>query len=133
MKVTVAIYVAALFILASCSNEHESAPDDKWVTASSLRPSTVPYTPKPLIIAHEESVGRWVWLPEKAQAKPMSLDNMVGEIAIAKTLRPEPLVLFSFARYADRAKLIETKSRIADALGCSSSSPCIEGTPEQLR
>lgn len=133
MKLAIALTVAVLLILASCSEEPNSAALDNWVTATSLKPPTVAYTPKPIISAREQTPGRWVWLPEKAEAKTLSLDQLLSELRKAKVLSPEPLVLFTFYHRKNRLKLITIKSRIADAMGCSSSSPCIEGTLRQLR
>lgn len=133
MKPFVAYAITPLLTLVSCSSEHASAPVNEWVTASSLSASNVPYTPKPIIVAREQKAGIWVWYPQNATAKAITFDQLVSELVAVKSLRPDPLVLFNFTHHVDRAELAKIKSRIADAAGCSDSSPCIEGTPEQLR
>ena len=62
----------------------------------------------------------------------MALEQLLGEVAAARSLRPDPLILFSFAHHADGSELTDLKVRIARAAGCSSSNPCVEGTPDQL-
>jgi len=133
MKPLAAYAVAALLTLVSCSSERASTPKNEWVTASSLSPPNVPYTPNPIIVAREQRAGIWIWYRKNAPTKAITLEQLLSELVAVKSLRPEPLVLFNFTHHADRSGLAEVKSRIADAAGCSNSSPCVEGTPEQLR
>jgi hypothetical protein len=124
--------ILLLLSLAGCSTEPASAPADRWVTASSLEPPKVAYTPKPIIAVRQTGSDLWVWHPERATPKTIRLEPLLREIAAAKSLNPEPLMLFSFKQGASPARLSEVRSSIADAAGCSPSSPCIEGTPDQL-
>ncbi len=132
MKAAAIFALATSITLGGCSGEHASAPAEKWVAASALPQPAVPYMPKPVITARERSEGHWVWHPENSPAKAMTFDQMLRELTAAKSFNPEPLILFKFARQADRSEWMEARSRIADALGCSSSRPCIEGVPEEI-
>lgn len=74
MKITVVMAAAGMLSLASCSTENDPGPADDWVTASSLGPSEVPYTPKPIIALRETGAGLWIWLPETKSSKTMDLE-----------------------------------------------------------
>jgi hypothetical protein len=134
MRVILRILVVGSFAaLASCSKENGGLSADVWVTASSLGPSSGPYTPRPIITARESENGMWIWHPQWGTAETINLEQLLNKVTEARAFDPEPLILFSFARHADIAELAELRSRIASAAGCSSLEPCVEGTPEQLR
>lgn len=122
-----------LLALVSCSPEDDSIATDVWVSASSLEPPNVPYTSNPIISAREREDGMWIWEPRGAAPEILAQQLLLRRVAEVKSLRPEPLILYSFARHADQSTLAELKSRVADAAGCLSSKPCIDGTPDQLR
>jgi hypothetical protein len=123
---------SVLLSLASCSTEGDRPHEAVWITASSLGRPNVAYTPSPIITARETDTGMWVWHREPAPPEILAFDQLLSEVAAARSLRPDPLMLFSFAYHADSSELTKVKSRIVTAAGCSSSKPCIEGTPEQL-
>lgn len=133
------IAAAGCLALPSCSDDKQAKSTDLWVTAASLEPPRVAYTPNPIITARETRDGLWDWRWEKrryqGETETGAIDQalMLSEVAAAKTLRPTPMILFSFAEHANSSELSELKARIAGAAGCSREFPCIEGTPEQLR
>jgi hypothetical protein len=133
MKITMIMTVAAFLPIVACSSKKAPAHGAAWVTASSLKPPRVLYTPKLIITARETSTGLWIWHPQKAPSKKIDFEQLIIELAAARSLRPDPLILFSFAHQAQSLQSTKLRARIASAAGCSSSSPCIEGTPEQLR
>ena len=118
--------------LASCADDDDGTAAEVWVKAAAMPPPTVAYSPKPIVTAREREDGMWVWHMEKAAPETLPEQQLLAKIAGAAALRPEPLILFSFSRRADDAALAALKARIAEAAGCSTSRPCIEGTPEQL-
>jgi hypothetical protein len=122
-----------LLALASCSAEDDRILTDGWVTAASLESPSVPYTPKTIVSAREREDGMWIWHPQGAAPEAIAPQLLLRKVAEVKSLRPEPLILYSFAHHADQSALAELKSRVADAAECTSSSPCIEGTPDQLQ
>ena len=133
------IAAAGFLALPSCSDEKQAKSTDLWVTAASLEPPRVAYTPNPIITARETRDGLWNWRWEKrryrGEADTGAIDqaHMLTEVAAAQTLRPTPMIFFSFADHATGSNLSELKAKIASAAGCSREYPCIEGTPEQLR
>ena len=134
MKIHVHLLAAGVLLtLPSCSKENDRIPAEVWVTASSLDPPNVAYSPAPIITARERDDGTWIWHPQRAAAETIPPQMLLRKVAEAKSLRPEPLILFSFAHRAEQSALAELKARIANAADCSSLTPCVEGTPEQLR
>jgi hypothetical protein len=93
---------------------------------------TVPYTPAPIIAAREADAGMWVWQPQRVAPKTMPFERLLSGVAAARSLRPRPLILFSYAPGISSSERDELRARIARTAGCSSSDPCVDGTPEQL-
>jgi hypothetical protein len=124
---------AILVTVGACSPRTDDASQHVWVTASSLGPSRVPYTPRPIITARETEAGSWIWQWEGSAPQTLSVEQLLGTVTAAQALGPKPLLLFSFTSHRDGSELISLRSRIATSAGCSEADPCIEGTREQLR
>src|SRR4051812_45414738 len=131
--ITQVLMVGVSLSFGGCSSQQDRTPQDVWVTASSLASPNVPYSPKPIVTARETGAGLWIWQWQGAVPQILSVEQLLGRVAVARSLRPDPLILFSFAHHSDRSELTELRSRIASSAGCSGSNPCIEGKPEQLQ
>lgn len=99
-----------------------------WVLAITLKPSPVPYTPKPVFFAQEIRPGIWSW-----QGSTVTYEQLLKQLATASELSPQPLFLFDFADGQTCQQLNADREGIAAAIGCSTDGvPCIEGIPDQL-
>ena len=133
MKIIALSLLVGLWLsVGACSTQTDDTTQHVWVTASSLSPSNVPYTPRPIITARETEAGLWIWQWAGSAPATLSVDQLLGRVTAARSLNPEPLLLFSFAHHADASELTELRSRIARSAACSSSDPCVEGTPDQI-
>jgi hypothetical protein len=133
MKIISLALLAIFVMLGSCSSRKDDASEHAWVTASSLGPSSVPYTRRPIITARETEAGSWIWQWEGSAPQTLSVEQLLGNVSAARAHNPEPLLLFSFTSHRDSSELTSLRSRIATSAGCSAADPCIEGTREQLR
>jgi hypothetical protein len=133
MKIIVQVQVVGVWLsLGACSIQTDPTPQDVWVTASSLTRPNAAYMPNPIITARETDAGMWVWQWQGGVAETLPVEQLLSRVVEARSLRPDPLLLFSFAHHSDSSELTELRSRIASSARCSSVDPCIEGTPEQL-
>jgi hypothetical protein len=116
--------VALALSVPSCASNHCALPEN-WVMATALRPSPVPYTPKPVLYAQETRPGVWMW--HKAT---IAHEQLLKDVAAASSLNPQPLVLFDFAKDQSCRQLNATRAAISKASGCSKDdSPCVQEAP----
>jgi hypothetical protein len=120
--------VALAMSVSSCASSECLMPDG-WVMANALRPSPVPYTPKPVSYAQEIRPGVWMW-----GRATVSYEQLLKDVAAASSLHPRPLLLFDFAKNQSCPQLNATRTAIGKATGCSNDGvPCLQGDPDQLR
>jgi len=101
-----------------------------WVRATALRPSPVPYTPNPVFYAQETKPGVWRW----ENGATVTYEQLLKDVAAARSLNPQPLLLFNFAKDQSCTRLNATRTAISKVTGCSKDHvPCIEGSPDQLQ
>lgn len=144
MKIIARVLLVGVSLpIGSCSIQKDSTPQDcapqyVWLTASSLAAPNVPSMRYAIVTARETAAGTWVWQwhAHNSETVPspqtLSVEQLLSKVAGARTLRPDPLVLFSFARH-DIPQLTQLRARIAVAAGCTAGNrPCLEGTPDQL-
>jgi hypothetical protein len=113
----------AAMALAGCGPRQCPLPK-QWRLVSSLQPSPVPYSPSPVYAAQEMQDGRWLWLE-----KSVAYDVLLREVAVMRSLRPTPVIIFNFADGHSCNELTSMRHEIAKAAKCGENSfPCLQGT-----
>lgn len=124
------IAAVALALGATACSDTECKSTANWRLASLLTEPSVPYTPRPVYYAEQQSGERWSERFWREPTSTVSYEQMVRDTAKLARLNPRPSFYFHFVEGQSCGDLREMRERIAKAAACSAKDPCIEGKPK---